>query len=54
MKFVTEKVENFVGKEENAGTQHFLLFPQCFEVFYSHRYLELFCKGLRINGKLSE
>ena len=24
------KVENIVRKEENAGTQHFLLFPQCF------------------------
>ena len=25
-----ERVENTVGKEENAGYQHFLLFPQCF------------------------
>ena len=24
------RVENNVGKEENAGYQHFLLFPQCF------------------------
>ena len=23
-------VGNIVGKEENAGYQHFLLFPQCF------------------------
>ena len=23
-------LENTVGKEENAGKQHFLLFPQCF------------------------
>ena len=22
--------KNIVGKEENAGYQHFLLFPQCF------------------------
>ena len=22
--------ENIMGKEENAGNQHFLLFPQCF------------------------
>ena len=22
--------KNIVGKEENAGKQHFLLFPQCF------------------------
>ena len=25
-----ERVENTVGKEENADYQHFLLFPQCF------------------------
>ena len=24
-------VENIVEKEENAGYQHFLLFPQCFQ-----------------------
>ena len=28
---VFERVENIVGKEENAGCQHFLLFPQCFQ-----------------------
>ena len=25
-----EAFENIVGKEENAGNQHFLPFPQCF------------------------
>ena len=25
-----DRAENTVGKEENAGYQHFLLFPQCF------------------------
>ena len=30
-KFVLDKTENIVGKEENAGYQHFLLFPQCFQ-----------------------
>ena len=25
--------ENIVGKEENAGNQHFLLFPHCFLLF---------------------
>ena len=25
------KIENIVGKGENAGHQHFLLFPQCFQ-----------------------
>ena len=28
---VFDRIENIVGKEENAGYQHFLLFPQCFE-----------------------
>ena len=27
---VYDRVENVVGKGENAGYQHFLLFPQCF------------------------
>ena len=30
-KFALEKVENIVVKGENAGYQHFLLFPQCFQ-----------------------
>ena len=30
LKFVLERVENIVGKRENAGYQHFLLFPLCF------------------------
>ena len=33
--FVLDIVENIVGKGENAGYQHFLLFPQCFQkTFY--------------------
>ena len=28
---VFDRVENFVGKGENAGYQHFVLFPQCFQ-----------------------
>ena len=27
---VFDRVANIVGKGENAGYQHFLLFPQCF------------------------
>ena len=27
---VFDRVENIVGKGQNAGYQHFLLFPQCF------------------------
>ena len=28
---VFDRVENIVGKGENAGDQHFLLFLQCFQ-----------------------
>ena len=28
---VSEREENIVGKGENAGYKHFLLFPQCFQ-----------------------
>ena len=31
MIYVFGRVENIVGKRENAGFQHFLLFPQCFQ-----------------------
>ena len=31
MIFVFDRGENIVGKGENAGYQHFLLFPQCFQ-----------------------
>ena len=31
LKFVLERVENIVGKGENAGYQHFLLFSQGFQ-----------------------
>ena len=30
LKFALGRVEDIVGKGENAGYQHFLLFPQCF------------------------
>ena len=30
MIFVFDRIENIVGKGENAGDQQFLLFPQCF------------------------
>ena len=28
---VSDREENIVGKGENAGYQHFLLFPHCFQ-----------------------
>ena len=30
LKFLLERIENMVGKGENDGYQHFLLYPQCF------------------------
>ena len=36
--FVFDRIENIVGKGENAGYQQILLFQQCFsKVFYLHR-----------------
>ena len=35
IKVVLHRIENIVGKEENAGYQHFLLFPQCFQRAFS-------------------
>ena len=29
--FALERIENSMGRGENAGYQHFLLFPQCFQ-----------------------
>ena len=34
-KFVLDKTENVVGKEEKVGYQHFLLLPQCFQKPFS-------------------
>ena len=31
LKIALERVENIVGKGENAGYQHFLFFLQCFQ-----------------------
>ena len=31
MKFVSDREENIVGKGENAGYQHFLIFPKSFQ-----------------------
>ena len=31
LKFDLGRTENIVGKGENAGYQHFLLFPKCFQ-----------------------
>ena len=41
MKFVLRREENTVGKEENAGNQLFLLFPQCFQKASFSRLLKI-------------
>ena len=35
----SDRVKNIVGKGENAGYQHFLLFPQCFQKDFSWIFL---------------
>ena len=42
LKFVHGWVENIVGKGENAGHQHFLLFPQCFQEGFILRVVKSF------------
>ena len=37
---ISDREENIVGKGENAGYQHFLLFPQCFSKAF-------FCRGVK-------
>ena len=46
---VLDWVENIVGKEENAGSQQFLFFPQCFENPYSSRSLKVGTVWYRVN-----
>ena len=41
LKFAFGRVENIVGKEENAGYQHFLLFSQCFQWLSSPEVLKV-------------
>ena len=39
--FVLGRIENIVGKGENAGYQHFLLFPQCIQKSFSSKSLKV-------------
>ena len=34
LKLDLEWVENIVGKGENVGYHHFLIFPKCFQKFF--------------------
>ena len=40
--------ENTVGKEENAGNQHFLLSPQCF-LIYQRKYTSFEITGTTVS-----
>ena len=52
-KFDFRRIENIVVKGENAGYQHFLLFPQCFERPASSESLKVetaMCGKASVNG----
>ena len=46
-KFYCNRLENMVGKGKNAGYQHFLLFPQCFQKASCSEGFEVGIKGLK-------
>ena len=51
MRSVSNREENIVGKGENAGNQHFLLFPTMFSNAFFYREVKnhgLFGKGLTL------
>ena len=50
-KFVMGGEENIVGKGENAGNQHFLLFPQCFQRASYTRLLTVIMCGIELRVK---
>ena len=52
---VFDRVENIVGKGENAGHQHFLLFPQCFEkaFFQTCQQVSLCGNGLSVKSLIT-
>ena len=54
--FVPDIVENNVGKGENAGYQHFLLFPHCFQHICFLRVVKMWdylVKGLALKYSMS-
>ena len=52
---VFNRVENIVGKGENAGRQHFLFFPQCFEKasFLKRQKVSLCGNGLTLYHRIN-
>ena len=54
--FVFDRIENILGKGENAGIQHFLLFPKCFQKASSpglYQNTGLFGKGMTFYQKMN-
>ena len=51
IKVVLDSIENIAGKEENAGYQHFLLFPQCFQKAFSSSASKLVIVWCRVKGE---
>ena len=45
---ILDKIEKIVGKEENAGYQYFLLFPQCFQEALSSGSLKVGNVGVKM------
>ena len=52
LKFIFRRVENLVGKGENAGNQHFLLFPQRFQKLSSSLLFKVGIVRKRVNNWL--
>ena len=50
LKFPLGREESIVGKGENAGYQHFLLFPQCFQKVSFSESLKVWIVWQRVNG----
>ena len=50
LKFVLGRVENIVGKGENASCQHFLLFQQCFQKTYVTGLLRVVTVWQKVNS----
>ena len=51
MIFFFDRVENIVGKGENAGYRHVLLFPQCFQRAFYPESLKVGIVWLRVENK---
>ena len=51
--YLFDKVKNTGGKGENAGYQHFLLFPQCFPKPSSFRLFKVRIVWSRVKHELS-